>query len=767
MFEVTALCGQICLGKQGENLARLVYFDEPSAWRETFGEGRCELLHQRNGDEGPYPVLLEVENDKVCWKITASDTAIVGDGKCELRYYVDGVVVKSETWTTTTLPSLGEELAEVPEPYQNWVDEVLGAHEEVKLDTKKLELMDVNGSNISFTGDKNTVGVRKEIGTFECTAIDESTNKYTFAASDTSVFVASTEYKVTIDEVDYIVRTSKINTDNVVLVAVSAAVPFVVGNTYTIIFETANAVAFGKGNTVLAHNGFSTGYNNAIDETGGQGDVGGYGNTLKGKNSFIRGTRNESDGEGNFITGVSNKVKGNQKVALGLKLISKLTSNSSTVLGMYNIDTENALFILGNGTSENNRKNAIVVYKNGNVEIVGDLDIGGDLTVDGKTLATIEDILSHSGIDIGKAGTGTSSVILNSKNNVSSGRCTLTGGAANETTQDQGVTFGYDNYNGGKNSLAVGRYNYIKDKLENAIALGARVNVNGSESIGVGKRLEVDGKNQVALGLSNIPDTTSVLILGCGSVDGTTRKNAITVRKSDGYTTLYDGAEVKGGLTVGGGITSKGSMTASGNITATGMIKGSNLFPKSVNFVANGNVTDYYTGEVVAKHSNNGYVDFNIVEVSYGYDGVMIKNHRSLIVPIKPTTLKAGTYNRDIPCYGFRLDDCNFKAYLFDGYTENVIETMEQYVITKDIVIDKVYLKTEIADSDIPYNGTYRFHGEGILSFNVTMVTDITADLIGATPKIATELRLLSPNGTEWKVSIDNSGNLETSKVHH
>ena len=140
MFEITSLCGQICLGKQGENLARMVYFDEPATWKETFGEGKCELLHQRNGDEAPYPVVLELENGRVCWKITNSDTAIVGDGKCELHYTVDGVVVKSKIWKTSVLESLGGEVAEAPEPYQGWVDEVLDAAE--KIETEMADLVE-------------------------------------------------------------------------------------------------------------------------------------------------------------------------------------------------------------------------------------------------------------------------------------------------------------------------------------------------------------------------------------------------------------------------------------------------------------------------------------------------------------------------------------------------------------------------------------------------------------------------------------------------
>jgi hypothetical protein len=154
MFEVKELCGQLCLGKQGENLARIVYFEEPTLWKENFGEGRCELLHQRNGDEAPYPVVLELEGDRVCWKVTNADTAVVGEGKCELNYLVNDVVVKSKTWTTDVRPSLGDNVAEPPEVQQGWVEQVLVAADEVKSATTHQPMI---GDNKNwFVWDANT-----------------------------------------------------------------------------------------------------------------------------------------------------------------------------------------------------------------------------------------------------------------------------------------------------------------------------------------------------------------------------------------------------------------------------------------------------------------------------------------------------------------------------------------------------------------------------------------------------------------------------------
>lgn len=154
MLEVTSLCGQICLGKQGENLARMVSFDEPEQWKSAFGKGKCELVHQRSEDSAPYPVVLDVENGKVCWKITNADTAMIGEGKCELHYIVDDVVVKSKIWTTTVLPSLGDNVTEPPEPQKAWVDQVLNAAEMVESATTHQPMIGENKN--WFVWDSNT-----------------------------------------------------------------------------------------------------------------------------------------------------------------------------------------------------------------------------------------------------------------------------------------------------------------------------------------------------------------------------------------------------------------------------------------------------------------------------------------------------------------------------------------------------------------------------------------------------------------------------------
>lgn len=145
MFESTIMCGQIPLGKQGEHHARKVPFHTADIWKQKFGEGTFELLHQRSEDEAPYPITLKIEKGIPYWYITEIDTSIPGQGKCELRYIVDDVMVKSHTYTTHVAPSLCGE-TEPPDAFKPWVDEVLVAAEEVKTATVNQPIIGENGN---------------------------------------------------------------------------------------------------------------------------------------------------------------------------------------------------------------------------------------------------------------------------------------------------------------------------------------------------------------------------------------------------------------------------------------------------------------------------------------------------------------------------------------------------------------------------------------------------------------------------------------------
>lgn len=120
---------KLFLGHQGESLALTVIFNiEP--WIELYGLGTAHLLHQRNGDAEPYPVATVQDGTEVSWAVTDADTAMDGEGKYELRYYVGETLAKSDKGETYTYKAL-QYGAQPPEPIQGWLDHVAGKEHEL------------------------------------------------------------------------------------------------------------------------------------------------------------------------------------------------------------------------------------------------------------------------------------------------------------------------------------------------------------------------------------------------------------------------------------------------------------------------------------------------------------------------------------------------------------------------------------------------------------------------------------------------------------
>lgn len=133
----------IPLGHRWEHYARRIEFDI-SAWVDAFGPGTVQLLHQRQGDEYPYPVTVtrtdadgETVNNTtgtlVRWDVTNTDTAqVCRYGKAELRYYrgtqvAPEFLAKSDLYRTTVENALGGALATPPEESPGWLETILDA----------------------------------------------------------------------------------------------------------------------------------------------------------------------------------------------------------------------------------------------------------------------------------------------------------------------------------------------------------------------------------------------------------------------------------------------------------------------------------------------------------------------------------------------------------------------------------------------------------------------------------------------------------------
>lgn len=121
----------IPLGRQGENRATCVTFD-CTGLVQLYGDGTAELLHELKSGT-VYPVAIQQDGASVSWTVSASDTATVGAGRAELRWYVGDTLAKSAKFRTSVSSALADSTTEAPpEPQQSWVDTVLQAVQEIK-----------------------------------------------------------------------------------------------------------------------------------------------------------------------------------------------------------------------------------------------------------------------------------------------------------------------------------------------------------------------------------------------------------------------------------------------------------------------------------------------------------------------------------------------------------------------------------------------------------------------------------------------------------
>lgn len=138
------------------------------------------------------------------------------------------------------------------------------------------------------------------------------------------------------------------------------------------------AIVAGAGNTA----------DGAYSAVFGRNNYGIFGSLTSGRNNSARGMMNVTLGERNNTSGWGNIALGNDNIlthdhakALGGNL--KSSSASQILLGVNNAEVPEAILIVGNGSNENNRSNALEVKKNGTLKTKG-LQIGQDTEVTGS-----------------------------------------------------------------------------------------------------------------------------------------------------------------------------------------------------------------------------------------------------------------------------------------------------------------------------------------------------------------------------------------------
>ena len=143
-------------------------------------------------------------------------------------------------------------------------------------------------------------------------------------------------------------------------------------------------VASGDYSTAMGYNTVATGPQSTAfgvesNASGLHSLAAGYGTNASGTQSTTMGGATMASGVRSTAMGYLSNASGDASVAMGTG--TKARSNSEVALGMNNTDYQpgstegfvatDRLFVIGNGTDENNKSNAMVVLKNGNTTING------------------------------------------------------------------------------------------------------------------------------------------------------------------------------------------------------------------------------------------------------------------------------------------------------------------------------------------------------------------------------------------------------------
>lgn len=351
-------CSQIPLGIRAENEVTQVALDF-SPWAEEFGAGIVQLLVRRDGDSSPYPVVLTQSGTTATWTVSATDLAANGPLQAEFIYTVGTLVKKSEVLRFYVLRDIGAP-GSAPDPYETWLETLTELAAQTQQDAADAEAaaqaiqdMGVQADTLE-PGSYATVEKIVDPDTGAVTLVFGIPRGQDGSGGGDSLWEAGT------------------------------------GATAIVAKNPSNPNAASGAGAIAA----------------------GAGATASGLCSFAFGSSSQSfgppeaSGAASFAFGLASKASGNYSIAFGqvpeAKAVAALafgdhviaSGRASLVAGRYNVEDENAvdashgagarkyLLIIGNGTADNARSNAMTVDWNGNEVLAGKLTLGAAPTED-------------------------------------------------------------------------------------------------------------------------------------------------------------------------------------------------------------------------------------------------------------------------------------------------------------------------------------------------------------------------------------------------
>lgn len=249
-------------------------------------------------------------------------------------------------------------------------------------------------------------------------------------------------------------------------------------------------------------------------------------------------------GENAHAEGKDTVASGDYSHAGGLSTIA--SEKAQTAIGQYNAEDTDALFIVGNGTSYTDKKNAFTVNKDGTATLamVGEND---------NNVATVGYVKANGSVGekyINESGEVKGEIFNNYENNTADGlnshaegRNTTAGGNESHAEGSFTKAYGASSHAEGESTYADGLYSHAEGCYTHAYGVsshaeGWKTYANAQYAHAGGYYTIADQESQTAIGKynDNTTATSALFVVGNGTSD-TDRKNAFTVNK-DGSATL-------------------------------------------------------------------------------------------------------------------------------------------------------------------------------------------------------------------------------------
>lgn len=369
-------CSQIPLGIRAENEVTQVALDF-SPWAEEFGAGVVQLLVRRDGDSSPYPVVLTQSGTTATWTVSSTDLAANGPLQAEFIYTVGTLVKKSEVLRFYVLRDIGAP-GSAPDPYETWLETLIEIAAQTQQDAAAAagDAADAEAAAQAIQ-DMGVQADTLEPGSYA--TVDKIVDPDTGAV--TLVFgIPRGQDGSGGDEL------WEAGTGTDAIAAKTASNP-----DYSNTASGDFAVAAGFASVASGQSSFAIGNRTSGVSTTASGESSfaqGKGCTASGVASQAMGQKNEAIGNLSHAVGTYCKAKGTASAAFGGYSIA--SGRSSFVVGQYNVEDTNADIngtnskkyglILGNGTADDARSNAMTVDWNGNEVLAGKLTLGAGPT---------------------------------------------------------------------------------------------------------------------------------------------------------------------------------------------------------------------------------------------------------------------------------------------------------------------------------------------------------------------------------------------------